>query len=137
MSYARPDAPFNRLAIVSFVLGIVGGILPLLGNLLGVIFGHRARRQIKDRADRGNVLAIVGLILNYLSLVTYIGLGIFAVLAVLGVASLNGVTTTTSGTGNQPLNGKSTTYSECVVQANGNSAATAKCMRDYPLSVTN
>lgn len=136
MSYARPDAPVNRLAITSFVLGLVGGILPLLGNLLGVIFGHRARRQIKERADRGNVLAIVGLVLNYLSLLTYIGLGIGALLLFLGVLSLNGVSSN-SGSGAQPLSGDSTTYSECVVQANGNSAATAKCMRDYPLTISN
>jgi hypothetical protein len=69
------------LAIASLVLGIVwlGGI----GAILAVIFGHTARRQIREAqgAQSGDGLAVAGLILGWIGIVSIL-------LVVILVASL-------------------------------------------------
>ncbi len=60
----------NGLAIASLVLALLwlGG----LGSLLGVIFGHVSRRQIKKRPQRGEGIGLAGLIIGYLGLIATI-----------------------------------------------------------------
>ncbi len=57
----------NGLAIAGLVLSILwlGG----LGSLLGVVFGHIARNQIRHRPQRGAGLALAALIIGYLGIV--------------------------------------------------------------------
>ena len=73
--YAPPGpAPWstNGLAIAGLILSILwlGG----LGSLLGVIFGHVARGQIRKRPQKGAGLALAALILGYLGLVGSVAL---------------------------------------------------------------
>jgi hypothetical protein len=54
-------------------------MLPLVGSILAIIFGHMALREIRDSAGRitGEPMATAGLILGYLvvigTLVVFIG----------------------------------------------------------------
>jgi hypothetical protein len=70
MPYGGPPGPApwsnNGLAIAGLVLSIlwIGG----LGSLLGVIFGHVSRGQIKKRPQRGAGLALAALIIGYIGL---------------------------------------------------------------------
>ncbi|HEU0151943.1 MAG TPA: DUF4190 domain-containing protein [Arenimonas sp.] len=62
---ARPTSP---LAIVSLVGGLLGWtLLPLLGSLAAVVFGHLARAEIARSAGGmdGDGLAIAGLVLGW------------------------------------------------------------------------
>jgi len=71
-----PSPPTNTLAIVSLVSSIVGWVFfPIIGGLVGVITGHMARREIKNShgAQGGDGLAIAGLIIGYLNLLTFCG----------------------------------------------------------------
>lgn len=59
------------MAIVSLVFGILAWVaLPVIGALVAVVTGHIARGQI--RASRGQLqgdgLALVGLVLGYISI---------------------------------------------------------------------
>ena len=66
--YAQPHpaTKTNPLAIASLVLSLAW--LFGLGSLLGVIFGHVALGQIKQRGEQGRGLAIAGIVLGYLAL---------------------------------------------------------------------
>lgn len=59
------------MGILNYVL------LPGLGAILAVIFGHVARRQIRTTGQRGNGFATAGLILGY------IGIGFAAIFAII------------------------------------------------------
>lgn len=61
----------NTNAIVSLVLSCVGLFTCGLASIPGVIFGHIARSQIRERHGRedGNGLAIAGLIIGYLTII--------------------------------------------------------------------
>src|SRR5258708_17284120 len=62
--YAGPKT--NGFAIAALVCGIAQffGIW-LLGTIPAIVFGHLARRQIRQRNDQGAGLALAGLILGY------------------------------------------------------------------------
>ncbi|HVT64461.1 MAG TPA: DUF4190 domain-containing protein [Mycobacteriales bacterium] len=69
--YGGPAGPApwtnNGLAIAGLVVSILwlGG----LGSLLGVVFGHISRSQIKRRPQRGAGIALASLIIGYIGLV--------------------------------------------------------------------
>ena len=71
--YAQPAQlqPTNGFAIAALVLGILGflWVLPVLGSLLGVIFGVVALSQIKQGKGSGRGMAHTGLWLGVTSLV--------------------------------------------------------------------
>ncbi len=60
----------NKLAVASIVLSALGAlmILPLIGSLLGVVFGHVSSRQIKrsNGTQKGRGMAKAGLTVGYL-----------------------------------------------------------------------
>lgn len=64
-----PSRPYNPWAIVSicFAASTVIGTL-CLGGLVAVITGHIARSQIKRSGEKGNSLALAGLIVGYISI---------------------------------------------------------------------
>ena len=89
-SYA-PVSPTNTLAIISLVSGLVSWFLiPVLAAIVAVITGHMARGEIKrsNGAQGGDALAIVGLILGYLHLVTAC---VVPLLILGGVISIGGI----------------------------------------------
>ena len=60
-----PQQQTNGLAGGSLACSIVGLLMPLL-LIPGVIMGHIARDQIRARNQRGDGLAIAGLVIGYL-----------------------------------------------------------------------
>jgi hypothetical protein len=68
--YAPPRRT-NGLAIASMVLGIVW--IYWLGSILALIFGYVARKQIRDRQEGGDGMAIAGIVLGW------VGVGVLVV----------------------------------------------------------
>ncbi|TEU11346.1 MAG: DUF4190 domain-containing protein [Anaerolineales bacterium] len=75
--------PTSGLATASLVFGILGWILlPLLGNVLAVIFGHMAQSEINKSEGQlgGKGSATAGLVLGYLGLAGWVlGILIFLI----------------------------------------------------------
>ena len=63
--YPVPRQPTNGLAGGSLVCSVVGLLMPLL-LIPGVIMGHIARDQIRTRNERGDGMALAGLVIGYL-----------------------------------------------------------------------
>jgi len=61
-----PTERTNGLAIVSFVLSLIGG------SVLAIVFGHVAQSQISRSGERGGGFATAGLVIGYLSLIVVI-----------------------------------------------------------------
>jgi hypothetical protein len=86
VAVARPN---NGMAIASLVVSIVG-VLGLCGyglggwiGLIGAILGHVARRQIRERGENGDGMALAGIIVGWIA--TAIAL-IATVIIVAGIA---------------------------------------------------
>lgn len=75
-AYAPPP-PVNILAVASLLCSVFGVALP------GVILGHVARGQIRDRGERGGGLALAGLMLGWAEI------GVSLCLALLVVALMS------------------------------------------------
>ncbi|CAN5663667.1 hypothetical protein BH23PSE2_BH23PSE2_14150 [soil metagenome] len=63
----------NTLAIVSLIFGILGwSFLPLVGSVVAIVTGHLARSEIRRAVERpqGDGLAVAGLVLGYVALVS-------------------------------------------------------------------
>lgn len=73
--YAQPPKT-NGLAIASLVCSLLGLATCAATSILGVIFGHLAKSQIKQSGEDGDSMALAGLIIGY------IGLAIFALIAI-------------------------------------------------------
>ncbi|MDR1078903.1 MAG: DUF4190 domain-containing protein [Propionibacteriaceae bacterium] len=68
----------NGLAIASLVLALTGA-----GTIPAVVLGHIARRQIRLSGERGDGMALAGLIIGYAA----IGLAVVAVIVMVGLAA--------------------------------------------------
>ena len=84
MSHSAPSTmrTTNGFAVAALVLGILGwSMLPVLGSIGAIIFGHIARGQIRrsNGNEDGDGLALAGLILGWVS----VGLAILAIAAIL------------------------------------------------------
>lgn len=66
----------NGLAIASMVLGILW--IWWIGSVLAVIFGFVSLKQIKERGEGGRGMAIAGLVLGLIGIVTLIGVFLLA-----------------------------------------------------------
>jgi hypothetical protein len=60
----------NGLAIASMVLGIVW--VWWIGSILALIFGFVARKQIRERGQKGDGMAIAGIVLGCVGVATLI-----------------------------------------------------------------
>jgi hypothetical protein len=79
--YGYPGAPStNGLAVASLVLGIVGlFVIPFLGSVAAVITGHIGRRQIRERGEAGDGMAVGGLVTGYLGIAIWVAIIVFAI----------------------------------------------------------
>lgn len=72
MQQSQTTTPTNTMAIVSLITGILSWVvLPFIGAIVAIVTGHMARSQIKQSAEGGDILAIIGLILGYLHLISF------------------------------------------------------------------
>ena len=85
----------SSYAVISLVAGILGWtLLPLLGSLAAIIFGHMARGEIRRSNGQldGDGLAVTGLVLGWLSAALWV-LGILAFIVFFGglawIAAMN------------------------------------------------
>lgn len=62
---AAQPASTNTMAVVSLVLALVG-IPTFVAAPIGAILGHVARRQIKDRGEQGDGLALAGIVTGWI-----------------------------------------------------------------------
>lgn len=88
VTLAPADPPASPQAIISLIAGIAGfSLVPVIGSIIAVIFGHMGRRAAKrdPRTVGGKGLATIGLVLGYLGLST-----IFLVIAIILVALVTG-----------------------------------------------
>ena len=65
------DDQTNVLAIVSLISSLLSWVmLPVLGAVVGVVCGHIARSQLRDRPNESSsIMALLGLIIGYVQLV--------------------------------------------------------------------
>jgi hypothetical protein len=79
--YATPTPATNTLAVVALVLGICGlTVIPLAASIAAVICGHVARRQIRERGEGGDGMALGGLITGYIGVAGLVLILLFFVL---------------------------------------------------------
>ena len=79
--------PANGLAIASLILAISAFVaLPLIGSIGGVVCGHMARSQLRRTgyAERGDGLALAGVIIGWVGIAFYVGM--IALLVALGIS---------------------------------------------------
>lgn len=88
-AYPGPMAPSTSgWAIASLILSIASYLgLPLIGAILGVIFGHMALNEIKrsEGQIQGRGLAIGGLVLGYAHFVVVVCIGAAVAAVLLGL----------------------------------------------------
>lgn len=92
-------APTNSSSIVALVLGLISFISSFFFlGIVGIIFGHVARSQIKSRGERGNGMAVAGLWLSYLSVLFWVGFWLiyFGVIALMIGAAITAGNATVS-----------------------------------------
>ena len=81
--------PTNVLAIVGMCASIFGVISSVfIGGIAGIIMGHIARKQIKDRGERGDGMAIAALWVGYIGTILWILFWVFMILLYLGMFAL-------------------------------------------------
>ncbi len=70
----QPPRPTNGFAIASLITGIAEFVVWPLGffsAIAAIVTGHIARRQIKDTGERGDGMALAGLIMGYIGVVLF------------------------------------------------------------------
>jgi Domain of unknown function (DUF4190) len=83
--YGGPTAPprnTNGLAIAAMVLGIIW--VYWVGSILALIFGYVARKQIREKNQNGDGMAIAGIVLGWIGVGTLV---LVIVIAIAGASS--------------------------------------------------
>ena len=81
--------PTNVLAIVGMCASIFGVISSVfIGGIAGIIMGHIDRKQIKERGERGDGMAIAALWVGYIGTILWILFWVFMILLYLGMFAL-------------------------------------------------
>lgn len=81
--------PTNVLAIVGMCASIFGVISSVfIGGIAGIIMGHIARKQIRERGERGDGMAIAALWVGYAGTALWILIWLFVILLYLGMFAL-------------------------------------------------
>ncbi|HEX5187956.1 MAG TPA: DUF1707 and DUF4190 domain-containing protein [Streptosporangiaceae bacterium] len=88
----RPGSPpstlprTNQMAVASLVCGLAQVFFWFLAGVPAIVFGHVARRQIRQTGEAGSGMATAGLVLGYVGVLGPI-IAIIAALALWGAAS--------------------------------------------------
>jgi uncharacterized protein DUF1707/uncharacterized protein DUF4190 len=87
--------PANSMAVASMVLGLA---TPLFGltAIPAVILGHKARRQIRYTGERGNGMALTGLVIGWAAIGLFVLLVTVGILAAIASTGGSSITTTPS-----------------------------------------
>jgi hypothetical protein len=67
-----PAAPTNGLAIASMICGFAEIVTFGLASVPAIILGHLARERIKQTGERGDGMAVTGLVLGYLGVAFWV-----------------------------------------------------------------
>ncbi len=76
----------NQMALASMVCGLGQIFFWVLAGVPAIVFGHVARRQIKQTGEAGSGMATAGLVMGYVGVLGPI-IALIAALAILGAAS--------------------------------------------------
>ncbi|GAB7033801.1 DUF4190 domain-containing protein [Streptomyces sp. NPDC021749] len=82
-----PPQPTSGKAVASMVTGIASLVIPFIGIITGplaVILGTKARNEIRRTGQKGDGLAIAGLVTGIIGCVGY---AIFVILLIIGAAT--------------------------------------------------
>ncbi|MBE7550316.1 MAG: DUF4190 domain-containing protein [Anaerolineales bacterium] len=82
----------STMAIVSVISGVLSWFaLPFIGAVVAIFTGHMARNEIKSNPGmQGDALALIGLILGYLHIITFCGALLLFLLFFGGIVGLSG-----------------------------------------------
>ena len=94
MGYA-PVPKTNGLAIASLVCSLLGLATCAATSILGVIFGHLAKSQIKQSGEEGEGMALAGMIVGYIGLAIFALIALFYFGLIAPIVGSTGSTTTT------------------------------------------
>lgn len=83
----------NGLAVASFVCGLLQMFLGIT-TIPAVVLGHMARKQIRQTGQRGDGLAVAGLVLGWLGIALF---ALFAVVVAVAAAKSGGQTVVSPG----------------------------------------
>ncbi|MBA2324408.1 MAG: DUF4190 domain-containing protein [Pseudonocardiales bacterium] len=79
-----PARPTNGLAVAALILGIVGlclgfVVIPFVGAVPALICGYLGRKQIRERGDAGDGMALAGIILGWIGVASQLAWVVFFV----------------------------------------------------------
>jgi Domain of unknown function (DUF4190) len=90
---AVPAQSTNGLAIASLVCSLAGLFTCGVTSLVGAILGHVARRQIRERGEGGDGLALAGVITGWIiTVLALLGVAAYVVFVIILVSSTNSTT---------------------------------------------
>ncbi|MBT8227667.1 MAG: DUF4190 domain-containing protein [Dactylosporangium sp.] len=76
--------PTNGMAVAALVCSLVGLVTCGITSLIGAILGHVARKQIAERGENGDGMALAGIIVGWI----VFGLGMLGTLLYVGVFAM-------------------------------------------------
>jgi hypothetical protein len=83
----RADAPTNGMAVAALICGIGQLMLGFPAGIAAIVLGHKARRRIRQTGERGDGMALAGLILGYIGTAGFVLLALLVVVVASGSAS--------------------------------------------------
>ena len=82
----QPLPPTNVLAIIGMCASIFGFISSFfIAGIAGIIMGHIARKQIRERGERGDGMAIAALWVGYIGTALWVLFWVFGILLYVGL----------------------------------------------------
>jgi hypothetical protein len=74
--------PTNQLAIAALVCGLAQVFFWLFTGIPAIVLGHMARRQIRRTGEKGEGMALAGLVLGYIGVAVSLVLAVVAIIVV-------------------------------------------------------